>query len=201
MGDKGSLECCPVLSYDWVIKDFLEWAKAKGKGFSRGPKFVVRGIRFRLGCFANKTPDMVSIWLQNYDQQPVAIANFSLHLVANDRTLLDICSKKEVAFGIDQDFLDTNIADARITKSKIDPKFLPGGELRLRTQLELVSKDPFIDQAFPVQGSSLLDDLRKEINNRRFCDLTLVSFLTCILASSLNHVPCDKNYFISVKVG
>ena len=200
MGEKGSLECCPVLNYDWVIKDFLEWAQTT-TGCSRGPKFVVRGVRFGLVCHTDKNTDLVRTWLQKCDKQPVVIAHLSLHLVANDRTLQEICSKTDVAFGIDQGYLSQKLPDAKITKSKIDPKFLPGGELRIRCQLELVSKDPVIDQAFPVQGSSLLDDLRKEINNRRFCDLTLVSFLTCILASSLNHVPCDKNYFISVKVG
>lgn len=181
MGKTGSLECCPILSYDWVIEDFLEWAKA-ATDFARGPKFVVGGIRFSIGCYPNKRPDTMYIWLQNHDKQPVAVANFSLHMVANDKTLLEICSKKNVAFGADSHYLDKaslDTADARITKSKIDPKFLPN--LRIRCQLELVSSQPVIDQAFPVQGSSLVDDLRREINNRRFCDLTLVNPNVCTL--------------------
>ena len=86
MNENGSLECCPVLNYDWVIKDFLKWSEAiKSNKLYKSPQFAVKDLQFGLGCFANKAfnPDKFSIFLVNYSKQAITLSWFSLLLVCN----------------------------------------------------------------------------------------------------------------------
>jgi hypothetical protein len=169
----GSMVCQPVLFYDWVIPDFLNWASsAPSQGFSFGPDFAIRGITFFIAWYPNATNGTVRIWLGKRSEGPIILDHFSLSLVGDDGSEREICSKENVTFN--DVFTNESKEDAIFQKSSIPPKFFPNGELCIRSRIKIRSQKHHL--VAPIQDNSVADDLSLQIatGNLSFTDSILV---------------------------
>ena len=175
----GSMVCEPVLFYDFVVPDFLNWSKDLSEYFW-WPEFHVKNKKFKFGFYPNNVTwtGEVPIWLccLSVTDPPIVLARFSLSLIGNDGSEKQICSKANVTF--EGDYLDDFEPDAKFAKANLDPDFLPNGELRIRCRIEIKSNEISPVRVVPKDGFSLVEDLRKEFaeGTMAFTDFVLVKF-------------------------
>jgi len=165
----GSIEFVPSRTFDWMIKDFMEWADGADKSiwdlFQYSPEIHLQGCTFKLAISSFLVSDLVHInCLTPHDEQ-IELDMFSLHLVDNDGKKKKICLKKECS-----------LSKARALVSRTDiEQHLHNGQLRIRCHLDIksITKISPKEEAL-VRDSSLVADLCEENDNLRFCDFTLV---------------------------
>jgi hypothetical protein len=175
----GSMMCQPVLFYDWVIPDFLNWADtAPSDDSSAGPEFIIQNKRFYFVCYVDTTSGTVLIWLGKGSEDPVFLSHFSLSLVRYDGSEKEICSKRNVTFT--DSFLDGYKEDGKFNLAGI----LPTGELRIRSRIKIgyqeepkqLKTDVSIQENLQTNVASLIDDLSVQFSEQTlsFTDTALV---------------------------
>jgi hypothetical protein len=176
----GSMVCKPVLYYDWVVPDFLNWSNSKlPKEFCLGPFFVIQNTKFCFAWYPNyssMSTDNVQIWLRKESEAPITLARLAISLIGDDGSEKQICSKSNLDFK--ENYLSLSAPDAELTEYDLTPKFLLNGELRIRGRIEIKSKEIKPVEVVATEELSLVDDLRKEFadGTMSFTDFVLVTF-------------------------
>jgi hypothetical protein len=180
----GSMVCQPVLFYDWVIPDFLNWADTAPSQLhpSLGPDFIIRNKRFFFVCYVNATHGTVCIWLGKGSEDPIFLSHFSLSLVREDGSEKEICSKTNVTFT--DSFLDEFKEDGTFNKGSLAGFLSTNGELRIRSRIKVryqekpkeLKTDVPVQENFQNNVASLMDDLSLQFSEQTlsFTDSSLV---------------------------
>jgi hypothetical protein len=106
---------------------------------------------------------------------------FSLSLVGDDGTEKTICCKTNVTF--EKRFLNESGSDGKLTKDNLTPKFLPNGELRIRSRIEIKPEEIKLAKAIPMDGRTLVTNLRKE-----FAADEQLTFTDCVLVRCVSEI-------------
>jgi hypothetical protein len=179
----GSMVCQPVLFYDWVIPDFLNWVNAKSSEDSMiGPNFIIQNKRFFFAGMLNALPQStVRIWLGKRSQDPICLSHFSLSLVKDDGSEKEICSKTNVTFTAS--FLDDSKEDGKFNKGSLEG-FLSNGKLRIRSRIKIgyqekttkLKTDVSAQENSQTNVASLIVDLSLQFSEQTlsFTDTVLV---------------------------
>jgi len=162
MAKSGFFEFCGG-TFEWMITK-SDWPK--DNVYYKSPAFSIKSKCFGLAFEAEKAD--VSVCMDYYSDDPVAVS-LSLHLVANDGT------RKKINTGHVLNFLKREDSEevAYFSMIELDPKFVSDGVM-FRCRLEIKPYKEPEKKVFSLKTRpSLVDDLRKEINNK-FCDFILV---------------------------
>jgi hypothetical protein len=180
----GSMVIQPVLYYDWVVPDFQNWAKSKSiKDFCWGPVFIIQNTKFRFAWYPNCSANQIEtqIWLTKESKASIALARLSISLIGNDGSEKQICSKLNLDF--EENYLDLTEPDANLTQDDLTPKFLPNGELRIRGRIEIKPEEIKLAKAIPMDGRTLVTNLRKE-----FAADEQLTFTDCVLVRCVSEI-------------
>jgi hypothetical protein len=173
---------CQSLFFDWLIPDFLNWAKSKSaKDFFTGPDFIIHGKTFWIGLYPNGSAASVKVLLGNHSENPLFVDRFSFSLVSDDGSELDIGSETEVTFK--KKYLD--VEDATFQKTCLQPKFLPNGELCIRCRID-IGQSKEIRLRTPIQERSIADDLSQQFA------VQSLSFTDTILSCGEKEIPVHR---------
>ena len=114
---------------------------------------------------------------------------FSLSLVGDDGTEKQLSSKSNLAFK--RSYLNESGSDARLTQDDLTPKFRPNGELRIRSRIEIKPEEIKLAKAIPMDGRTLVTNLRKEFaadEQLTFTDCVLVRCVSEIINCKFSHL-------------